>query len=128
MPTKSKTIKVLIVEDDPILSDMYNMRFREESYEIFNARNGQEALEVAQKEKPDVILLDVIMPLMDGFSALKELKSNASTKNIKVVMLTNLGQKEDIEKGKELGAADYFIKANFTPTQLVEKVQGILAK
>jgi DNA-binding response OmpR family regulator len=119
-------IKVLIVEDEEMLVNMYISKFEKEGFDPIKALNGKQGLELAEKEKPEIILLDVIMPEMDGFMVLKELKSNSKTKSIPVIMLTNLGQDEDIKKGNELGAKDYLVKANLTPAQVVEKVKEIL--
>lgn len=121
---EAKTI--LLVEDDEMLHTMYTQKFTKEGYEVFSAYNGQEGLDLAQKNHPDVILLDIIMPKMDGFVALKKLKKDEGTANIPVILLTNLGQDEDIRRGKELGATDYFIKANHTPQEVVEKVKTVM--
>ena len=115
MPNKNR---VLIVEDDKMIGSMYKTKLESEGFEIFLADNGEAGLELAKQEKPDIIMLDIILPLLDGFSVLEELKKDASTKNIPVVMLTNLSTDEDKEKGKEMGAADYLVKANLTPTQV----------
>ncbi|MDD4290190.1 MAG: response regulator [Patescibacteria group bacterium] len=122
----NKKIKVLIVEDEEMLVNMYISKFEKEGFEPMKASNGKAGLELAQKENPDIILLDVIMPEMDGFMVLRELKSGTKTKNIPIIMLTNLGQDEDIKKGNELGAKDYLVKANLTPAQVVDKVKEIL--
>ncbi len=119
-------IKVLIVEDEEMLVNMYISKFEKEGFDPIKALNGKNGLELADKENPEIILLDVIMPEMDGFMVLKELKSNSKTKNIPVIMLTNLGQDEDVKKGNELGAKDYLVKANLTPAQVVDKVKEIL--
>lgn len=118
--------KILLVEDDEMLHSMYTQKFSQEGYQIISAYNGAEGLKKAEEEKPDVILLDIIMPKMDGFVALKKIKQNAKLASIPVVMLTNLGQDEDIKKGRELGADDYFIKANHTPTEVVAKIKALL--
>lgn len=118
--------KVLLVEDDEMLHTMYTQKFAKEGYEVFSAYNGAEGLQMVDEKKPDVILLDIIMPKMDGFVALKKLKKNENTAKIPVILLTNLGQEEDIRKGKELGADDYFIKANHTPQEIVAKVKEVL--
>lgn len=120
--------KILLVEDDVLLRDMYSAKFGREGYDVHKAENGSEGVKMARELKPDVILLDIIMPKMDGFAALKELRKKAETKDIPVILLTNLGQDQDIEKGKKLGADDYFIKANHTPTEIVEKVKALLDK
>jgi DNA-binding response OmpR family regulator len=118
--------KILLVEDDQTLIEMYTLKFSEAGLTLLTAQNGLGGLEIAEKELPEVILLDVMMPKMDGFAVLTELKNNAKTKNIPVLMLSNLGQKTDIEKGQQLGAADYIVKASMTPTQVLDKVKSLL--
>lgn len=118
--------KVLLVEDDATLIDMYSLKFKEEGYNLLVADNGEAGLALALKEVPDVILLDIMMPKMDGFAVLAEIKKNANTKNIPVLMLSNLGQTADVEKGEKMGAKDYIVKASMTPTQVVEKVKSYL--
>ncbi len=119
-------IKILIVEDDQTLRDMYSAKFLSEGFEVIQADNGVDGLDLAKTKKPAAILLDVMMPKLDGFATLKELKADKNMKKIPVVMLTNLGQDEDIKKGKELGAADYFVKANQTPSEIVDKVKVLI--
>jgi DNA-binding response OmpR family regulator len=123
--TDEKT-KVLIIEDEEMLVNMYISKFTKEGYQAEKASNGRIGLEQARTIKPDIILLDIMMPEIDGFMVLKDLKNDTATKDIPVIMLTNLGQEEDIEKGKQLGATDYLVKANLTPAQVVEKVKTIL--
>ena len=118
--------KILLVEDDKMLADMYITKFTKEGLEVMRAEDGAEGLEMAQKHKPDLILLDIIMPKLDGFAVLRELKRPMRIINMHILLLTNLGQSEDVEKGKELGADDYFIKANHTPAEIVEKVKYML--
>lgn len=118
--------KVLLVEDDKMIIDMYTLKFTQEGYEVVQAENGKDGLDFAKKNMPDIILLDIILPQMDGFTVLKALKADAKTKGIPVVLLTNLGQDGDVKKGLELGAVDYLIKANFTPSQVVDKVKSVL--
>lgn len=117
---------ILLVEDDEMLHTMYTQKFTKEGYEVKSAYNGAEGVALAESAKPDIILLDIIMPKMDGFAALKKIKKNPATAQIPVILLTNLGQEEDIRKGKELGASDYFIKANHTPQEVVDKVKSII--
>ncbi|MFA6474903.1 MAG: response regulator [Patescibacteria group bacterium] len=120
--------KVLLVEDDEMLHGMYTRKFKTQGFEILSAYNGADGMQLATSEHPDVILLDVIMPKMDGFVALKKLKKDPTTAKIPVILLTNLGQEEDVRKGRELGAVDYFIKANHTPQEVVDKVKSLLHK
>ncbi|XOU94487.1 MAG: response regulator transcription factor [Candidatus Kerfeldbacteria bacterium] len=118
--------KILLVEDDKMLADMYITKFSKEGMKIMRAEDGAEGLSMAKEHKPDLILLDIIMPKLDGFAVLRELRKNKDTENVHVLLLTNLGQSEDVEKGRELGADDYFIKANHTPAEIVEKVKYML--
>ncbi len=123
---KNNKIKILLVEDEESLAQMYSTKFTGEGYEVIIAADGYTGLQLAQKKKPNLILLDIILPQMDGFMVLKELKKSAKTKKIPVIMLTNLGQTEDIERGKELGADDYLVKASLTPSELVNKVKKFI--
>lgn len=118
--------KILLVEDDQMLHSMYTQKFKHQGYDVVSAYDGAEGVKLAESDKPDMILLDVIMPKMDGFVALKKIRKNEATMHIPVILLTNLGQEEDVKKGKELGADDYFIKANHTPQEVVDKVQDML--
>ena len=125
---ENKDIKILIVEDDNFLVEMYTTKFELEGFQVVSAEDGETGLAAAKKEMPSIILLDILMPKMDGFATLEALKKDSSTKNIPVILLTNLGQKEDIKRGFELGAAGYLIKAHFMPSEVVEKIKKILAE
>jgi DNA-binding response OmpR family regulator len=122
----NKSGKIVLVEDDPTLTDMYTSKFKSDGLAYLTARDGQAGLELIVKEMPQVILLDIMMPKLDGFSVLAELKNNPKTKNIPVIILSNLGQKSDIEKGLKLGAVDYIVKATMTPTEVEEKLKKYL--
>ena len=125
MAEQIKTI--LIVEDEETISSMYKVKLEESGrLKVLIAIDGAMGLEMAKKEKPDIIVLDIILPQLDGFSVLEELKKSGSTKKIPVVMLTNLGTDEDKEKGKKLGAIDYLVKAELTPVQVEEKIKQYL--
>ena len=120
--------KVLIVDDDEFLLEMYALKFKESGFIIEVAKNGEEAVQKAKEVSPDVILLDVVMPKMDGFDVLRVLrKENIASKAI-VLILTNLGQKDDFDRGMKLGATDYIVKAHYTPSEVVKKVQSLLKK
>ncbi len=121
MANSKKTI--LLVEDDEMISMMYKTKFEQADFEVLAANNGTEGLELALSKKPDLILLDIIMPQLDGFTVLERLKMSSKTKNIPVYLLTNLGTEEDIKKGEELGAKDYLVKANLTPAEVLDKVK-----
>lgn len=118
--------KVLIVEDEQILAELSSVRFRSEGYQVFVAGDGQQCLEVAAREHPDIILLDVIMPVMNGFEALRRLKADTTLAAIPVVIFSNIAQEKEIAEGRALGAADFFVKAKMTPTEYVERVKKIL--
>lgn len=108
------------------LSQIYQKKFEMEGYKVSTADNGEKGLMDAKKKKPNIILLDILLPKMDGFAVLAKLKSDAEVKDIPVILLTNLGQKEDVDKGLEQGAADYLIKAHFKPSEVVDKVRKVL--
>lgn len=126
MPSNVKT-KILIVEDDEFLANIHVTKFNLEGFKVFRAADGEQALKLARSKSPDIILLDVLLPKLDGFSVLKILKAEEETKKIPVILLTNLGQRDDVQKGLELGAQDYLLKTHFKPSQIVAKVKKILA-
>jgi DNA-binding response OmpR family regulator len=116
---------VLLTDDDPMIIRMYQRKLEHDGFKVNLAFNGEECLEAVKKEKPDIILLDVMMPKMNGIEALKKLKADADAKNIPVIILTNLGDRpEDVAKAKELGAAEYIVKANIQLNDLVEKIKN----
>lgn len=115
--------KILIVEDDSFVMDIYQTKLSQEGYTVIEARDGLEALERLEKEKPDLILLDIIMPRMDGMEVLKKIKEEKKFSDIPVILLTNLSQKEEINLGLGLGANDYLIKSHFTPSEVLEKIK-----
>lgn len=123
---KKSTAHVLLVEDDEFLSGIYQKKFEMEGFKISTADNGEKGLAEAKKKKPDIILLDILLPKLDGFAVLEQLKADSVMKNIPVVLLTNLGQKDDVQKGLDAGAVDYLIKAHFKPSEIVEKVRKVL--
>ena len=118
--------KILIVEDDKFLRELITQKVGAEGYEVVSAADGEAGLKAAGEEKPNLILLDLILPTMDGFEVLRRLKDQEATKNIPVIILSNLGQKEDIDKGVQLGAKDYMIKAHFTPGEIIEKIKALV--
>lgn len=120
--------KVLIVEDDAFISEMYANKFREVGFEVSLAKDGDEAIEKTKEAIPDLILLDVVLPKKDGFDVLKEIKKDPSSKNIKVVFLTNLSEGENINRGLNSEADAYLVKAHSTPSQIVEKVKEIMGE
>ena len=125
---KKNNLKVLIVEDDAFLINIYSTKFEGEGYNVSIAENGEIGLEQVSKEMPDIILLDILMPRLNGFGFLQEIKAKKEFGQIPIILLTNLNQNNDIEKGLSLGADDYLVKAHFMPSEIVEKVQALLNK
>ena len=128
MPKQEKKINILIVEDDVFLADLYKTKFTLDGFEVYMAYDGEKGWELAQKKSPDIILLDLVLPKMGGFSVLENLKADSKLKDIPVILLTNLSQKADVEKGLQMGAVDYLIKAHFMPSEVVTKVKKLTEK
>ncbi len=118
--------KVLIAEDDKFLSSAYRVKLTKAGFEVQMASDGNEAIAALQTFTPDIILLDLIMPVKDGFTVLAEIKANDSLKNIPVIVASNLGQKEDIEKSRQLGAVDFVVKSDLSLEGVIEKINKIL--
>ena len=120
--------KILVIEDDKFLRELINRKLQSENFETVLAVDGEIGLELVEKERPDIILLDLILPGINGFEVLTKIKENERIKEIPVIILSNLGQKDDIDKGMSIGAIDYLVKAHFTPNEIIEKINQILAK
>lgn len=118
--------KILIIEDDKFLRELIAKKLIQEGYEISEAIDGEEGIKKIKEEKPDLILLDLILPGIDGFEVLSRAKEDPILSSIPVIILSNLGQREDIEKGLKMGAVDYLIKAHFTPGEIIEKIKNAL--
>ncbi|MFH1207294.1 MAG: response regulator [Patescibacteria group bacterium] len=123
---KSSKVKIVLIEDDAFLAGMYVAKLNLENFEVHLAPDGEKGLKMAQAELPAIILLDIILPKMSGFDVLKSLKEGPSTKSIPVILLTNLGQRDDVQKGLDLGASDYLIKAHFMPSEVVDKIKKLV--
>jgi len=117
--------KILVVEDDKFVRELIVQKLTEEKFEVSSAKDGEEGVKKTESEKPDLILLDLILPGIDGFEVLSRIRKNPLTEKIPVIILSNLGEKVDVDRGVELGANDYLIKAHFTPKEIVEKVRSI---
>jgi two-component system alkaline phosphatase synthesis response regulator PhoP len=119
--------KILIAEDEPDIRDLIAFTLRFAGYEVVTGINGEDAVQLARKEFPDLILLDVRMPKMTGYDACKEIKADSTLKDIPVVFLSAKGQEAEIRDGMEAGAEEYLLKP-FAPDQLTERVRAVLAK
>lgn len=118
---------ILLIEDDSFISGMYYTKLVSLGFKVEIAEDGDAAWEKLQKDPlPDLVLLDVVLPKKDGFEILEGLRAADRTKKLPIILLTNLGQKPDVERGIKLGANDYIIKAHFTPTEVVEKITKLL--
>lgn len=124
---------ILLVEDDPFLIDIYTTKLKEAGFNVEVVSDGEECLEKIKQNNlqkkeiwPDLLVLDIVLPRIDGWEVLKEIKADKSLKDLKVVVLSNLGQKAEVEKGISLGVIKYLIKAHFTPSEVVEEIKKTL--
>ncbi|MCH7551818.1 response regulator [Patescibacteria group bacterium] len=117
---------ILLIEDDPLLIDIYSTKFKESGFEVQVADSGEKALSLFLKVSPSLIVMDIVLPHTDGWELLAVAQKQENLKNTKIIVLSNLGQKEEIEKGISLGADRYLIKAHFTPSQVVDEVRELL--
>lgn len=122
----AETKRILVADDDPVILRLIQVNLELEGYEVLTANNGQEAVDMAQAEKPDLVILDIMMPRLDGYQACEQLKSSDTTKEIPVIFLSAKAQQGDIEKGQSFGVAAYLTKP-FDPTELVEVVERHLS-
>jgi len=117
---------ILIVEDDQMLVEIYQKKFSSDGYQVETANSGAEAIKKITKNKPDLVLLDLVMPEEDGFEVLRKVKQNPLTKDVRIIVFSNLSQEEDKEEAAALGAEGFITKSDFTPQEIVEKVHEIL--
>lgn len=114
---------VVVAEDDPFYLKVYQTRLGKEGYDVALAKNGNEAITAARERKPDLMLLDLMMPEKDGFETLEEMHTDPVLKDVKVIILSNLSQEEDIVRLRALGAVDYVVKANVSFNEILEKIR-----
>jgi CheY-like chemotaxis protein len=126
--TEQPKVKILIIDDDVFMSGMYSTRLLRDGFEVVTATDGMLGIQKAKSEKPDVILCDVLMPLLDGFETLTRLKADPQTAAIPVMMLTSMGQKEDVDRGLKAGAADYMVKTNTLPVDASDKIKKLIGR
>ncbi|GAI13738.1 unnamed protein product [marine sediment metagenome] len=117
---------ILLIEDDPFLIEIYTTKLKEAGFSVVVATDGKEGLKKIKEKIPDLLLLDIVLPSLNGWEILREIKKNDKLNNVKIVILSNLSQKDEIEKGLKLGAAKYLIKAHYTPSEVVEEIKKIL--
>jgi len=121
-------VKILIIEDEEYILEMYKIKFEASGFEVFTATNGQDGFDKAKSVRPDIVLLDLVMPVLDGYQSLALMRSEGSIKDMKIYILSNLGQQEEIVRGMDLGANGFLVKASMTPSELVEKVKSLLGE
>lgn len=119
---------ILLIEDDPFLIDIYTTKLKEDNFSVEIAENGEEALKKTKEKSPDLVVLDIVLPYVDGWEILKKIKTDPELKKTKVMVLSNLGQRGEVEKGLKLGAIKYLIKAHYTPSQVVEEIKKCFPK
>ncbi len=122
----SEQKNILLVDDDAFMNDIYQTKLGQEGFNVVVAENGAVALKKLEKNIPNLVLLDIVMPYMDGIEVLKKLKENEKWKNIPVILLTNLSEKGKVEEGVNMGANDYLIKSHFTPAEVINKIRALL--
>lgn len=122
----SDEIRVLFVEDDPTVAQMYRLKLELDGYQVIMAKDGEEGLRLANEIEPDIVFLDIRLPKVDGFAVLEGLRSREETRNVPVVILSNYGEQELVERGLKLGALEYLIKSQTTPANLSRGVEGWL--
>jgi len=123
-------VNVLLVEDDSFLREISSKKLTKEGYTVYEAIDGSQAIDGANAIKPDIVLLDIILPAIDGFQVLSQIRASSDEKiaKVPVIMLSNLGQEDDIKKAKDMGANDYLVKAHFTTEEIVAKIKVVLGK
>jgi DNA-binding response OmpR family regulator len=118
--------KVLIIEDDPLIVKIYSTRLKADGYEVSSAENGEEGIVVAYRDKPDLIVLDVMMPRVDGFGVLEKLRADPGFNKTPILMYSNLNNEDEMVRAKSMGVTEFLVKANLSPTQMVAKIKGYL--
>lgn len=122
----NKVKRILLVEDDPLIVRIYKTRLEKEGFEVDSVSSGGRVLDRLLEKEFDLILLDLVLPEESGFEVLREVRNNKKVEGVKVVVLSNLGEKEHIEKAMNMGAFDYLVKAHFTPTEIIERIEETL--
>lgn len=117
---------ILLVEDDHFLIDIYKTKLEEAGFEVMVVEQGDDVLPKLREKMPDLLVLDIVLPHLDGWEVLGRIREIEAFKDLKVIILSNLGQKQEVEKGLKLGAAKYLIKAHYTPTEIVEEIKEVL--
>lgn len=118
--------KILIVEDDPLIVKIYSTRLKADGHEIFTAENGEDGIRQAIQHEPDLVVLDVMMPRMDGFGVLQKIRSDERLAKTPIIMYSNLSNEDEIQRAKKMGATEFIVKANLSPNQVIAKLKEYL--
>lgn len=125
-PNPKESFSILVAEDDRFLANAYRVKLTKAGFTVQNAYDGEEALHILETFTPNIILLDLVMPKKDGFATLSEIKANEKWKNYPIIISSNLGQKEDIDRALKLGASDYIVKADTSLEDIVSKIRSLV--
>lgn len=120
--------KILFVEDDALIVKIYTARLTKDGYEVYTADNGEDGIKIALEKRPDLVVLDVMMPKVDGFGVLQKLRADANFAKIPILLYSNLAQEEELKRALAMGATEFIVKANISPTELVEKIKKYLSQ
>ncbi|MFA5933465.1 MAG: response regulator [Microgenomates group bacterium] len=116
---------IIVAEDDKYYANLFKIKLLKGGYETLIVGNGETALVAVRQKKPDLLLLDLVMPIKDGFEVLEELRADANLKDLKVIVLSNLGQEEDVKKANKMGVLGYFVKSDISLVEMMEKIKNI---
>ncbi len=125
MAKETQGTRILVVEDDKLLSSLIVRKLMAENYEVRYAPNGEDALKLLEREAPDLVLLDILLPGIDGFEVLKKIKENEKLKEVPVIILSNLGQESDVAQGTKLGAVTFLVKASLTLDEITKEITRV---
>ena len=117
---------ILLIEDDPFLIDIYSTKLKEVGFNVTTAEDGEEAIRKIKDESPDLVLLDIVLPTINGWEILRNVRKDKDLGDLKIVVLSNLGEKSEVEKGMKAGATKYLVKAHYTPSEVVREIREIL--
>jgi len=123
-----KMKSIVLVEDDEFLAELYATKLKMEKFDVSLATDGEKGWKTINEKRPDLVLLDIILPKMDGFEILTKMKASSELKDTPVILLTNLSQRDEVKRGLDLGANDYLIKAHFMPSEVVKKIKALLGE
>jgi len=117
---------ILLIEDDPFLIDIYSTKMKEAGFVVEVAQDGDDAFRKIKELIPDLVLLDIVLPTVNGWEILRDIKKDKMLKDLKIIILSNLGEKDEVEKGIKAGATKYLVKAHYTPSEVIKEIKKIL--